>query len=108
MTTTIGDVLIIGLASWRVASLLAHERGPWDVFLRLRALAGVEHDATGSPFSWPETFFGKLLRCPWCLSPWTAALMAALWLAGGVGVVIVAVLAAAAVVVIVAEHVASR
>lgn len=106
--TTIGDVLVIGLAAFRVASLLAHESGPFDVFLRLRSLAGVEHTETGEPFSWPETFFGKLLRCPWCLSPWTAALMAALWLAGGIGAVIVAVLAAAAVVVIVAEHVASR
>lgn len=48
------------LAVWRVTHLLWGEDGPFDLFVRLRALAGAG-------------FFGKLLDCFYCLSLWIAA-----------------------------------
>jgi hypothetical protein len=53
--------LVLGiLAVWRVSHLLAAESGPWDVFGRLRRLAG-------------GGFWGSLLGCFYCLSLWIAA-----------------------------------
>ncbi|HEX8110736.1 MAG TPA: DUF1360 domain-containing protein [Kofleriaceae bacterium] len=78
--------LIIGcLAVWRVTHLVNAEDGPFDVVVRLRALAGAG-------------MAGKLMDCFYCLSLWVAipfALLledtlkdrALLWLAisGGAG-----------------------
>jgi hypothetical protein len=52
--------LVLGvLAVWRVTHLLTAESGPWDVFLRMRKVAG--------------RFSGTLLGCFYCLSLWVAA-----------------------------------
>jgi hypothetical protein len=52
--------LLLGiLCVWRVTHLLQAEDGPWDVFVRLRRLAG-------------EGFWGRLLDCFYCLSMWIA------------------------------------
>jgi hypothetical protein len=47
------------LATWRVAHLIAHEDGPFDMIVRLRARAG-------------EGVLGQLMDCPYCLSIWVA------------------------------------
>ena len=53
--------LILGtLAVWRITHLLNAEDGPWEVFVRLRRLAG-------------EGFLGQLIDCFYCLSVWIAA-----------------------------------
>jgi hypothetical protein len=50
--------LILGILSvWRITHLLYGEDGPWDIFVRLRKLAG-------------RSFWGKLLDCFYCLSLW--------------------------------------
>lgn len=52
--------LILGiLAVWRITHLLQAEDGPWDVFVRLRRLAG-------------RGFRAGLLDCFYCLSLWIA------------------------------------
>src|SRR5258708_39195656 len=48
------------LGVWRLTHLLNAEDGPWEVFVRLRGLAG--------PSIW-----GELLDCFHCLSLWVAA-----------------------------------
>lgn len=48
------------LATWRVAHLLAHEDGPWDAVLRLRAALG-------------NGVWGRLVDCFHCVSLWVAA-----------------------------------
>ncbi len=59
-----GYWLVLGiLCVWRVTHLLTAEDGPWDVFVRLRRLAG-----TG--------FWAALLDCFACLSLWVAAPLA--------------------------------
>jgi len=61
------EFIVAGLATWRLAHLLAHEDGPFDLILRLRARAGESH-------------WGRLMDCPYCLSLWFAV-PAAAWLA---------------------------
>jgi Protein of unknown function (DUF1360) len=50
-------------ATWRVAHLIAHEDGPGEVIVRLRARAG-------------DARLGSLLDCFFCLSIWVAAPLA--------------------------------
>lgn len=61
------ETVLAVLAVWRVAHLLARERGPWDLVSRLHAALA------GRPL-------GELLACPHCLGFWLALLPAA-WLA---------------------------
>jgi len=53
------------LATWRLTHLLAAEDGPWDSIASLRRALG-------------NSFFGKLMDCFYCLSPWVAAPVACL------------------------------
>lgn len=90
------EVVIIGLAGWRIAAAFCYERGPWDVFLVLRGLAGIAANPdTGEPAEWEDTFWASLLSCVWCLSVWTCGAMALLWLLSPVPVVVVAAAAVA-------------
>lgn len=57
------ELLVLALAAWRLAFMLVLERGPFDLFARLRA-------------RWP---LGGLLTCVYCASVWTAALLLLLW-----------------------------
>jgi len=61
-------LMVAMLATWRLSHLVAGEDGPFDLMARARRAAGSGH-------------FGRLLDCPYCLSLWFAAPMAA-WLAG--------------------------
>ena len=56
------------LATWRLSHLVAHEDGPFDAIVRLRARVG-------------NGMLGRLMDCPYCLSLWIAA-PAAFLLAG--------------------------
>lgn len=64
------ELMLAVLAVWRLAHLLAHERGPWDVVSKLHARAA------GTPLA-------ALLACPYCLGLWLA-LLPAVWWAGDV------------------------
>ena len=65
----ISNVLIIGLACWRLSSMLVHEDGPKDVLLNIRKRTGIEYDAMGKVTSYPSW---NPLYCVWCTSVWTA------------------------------------
>lgn len=93
-------VVLAILAAWRLTNLLRWEEGPAKVFIRLRELMGIQHDAEGVPVSWPESFPAKIFSCPRCLSVWVAGFIMPLvvwapwwswgWLgiAGGVSILI--------------------
>lgn len=72
------DLLILALATWRLSSLITYERGPlWGrmprgLFERIRGWAKIKHNAAGHPEMWPTTYFGELLTCVWCFSPYVA------------------------------------
>lgn len=99
----IATILILSLATWRLASLLYDEEGPWQVFNRVRGLFGIKHDEDG-PVKYPSTLFGDIFQCFWCVSLYTAAIMSAfvtlytgldwqewvlLWLASSTGAIVI-------------------
>lgn len=74
------ETLLIGMGGWRLAALASYERGPFDIFLRLRELIGFKHsDVTGEPVEWADNFLTGLVSCIWCASTWTIALMYGVW-----------------------------
>ena len=73
------EAVLIGLSAWRLSALISYERGPGDMFFRLREAIGFKHDDLGDPISWPETLLAKLVSCPWCLSLWAAAGFWVIW-----------------------------
>lgn len=62
------DLAVLALALWRITHLLARERGPLDVFERIRRAVGFEHDDEHNITAWPDTWAANLLSCVWCLS----------------------------------------
>lgn len=77
---------VIAFAVWRCAALLAYERGPLDVFVRLRTLVGITAGDDGTPLAWDDkNLLQGLLVCVWCNSIWLGALWAALWALWPVG-----------------------
>jgi hypothetical protein len=60
MQTNFYWLLVASLAVWRVSHLLTAEDGPWNIFVRLRALSH-------------SSFWTNLTGCFYCLSLWVAA-----------------------------------
>jgi len=67
----------LGLAAWRLASLLANEDGPWMIFKRLRQKA--EQWCNKYPFC-RELGLHDLVACEWCNSVWIGAGLTLLYL----------------------------
>jgi len=83
-------LIVLGLAAWRLSSLLVDEEGPFLIFLRLRLLIGVGYVvneqvvekedtidlAKNGDLNNYHTYFknelAKLLSCVWCTSVWVA------------------------------------
>jgi hypothetical protein len=74
----LAQALLIGLAAWRLASLLVNERGPYNMFVGFRERLGYEHDESGKPSAWPGGW-REVFSCVWCLAIWTSLLMWGLW-----------------------------
>lgn len=70
---------VYGLAAWRLASLLVNEKGPWNLFLRLRTWAGIEHDNQGRHTIIPDRFLAGVLSCVWCASVWVGMVLVLGW-----------------------------
>lgn len=64
------DLIVYGLATWRIASLFVNEVGPGHLFRKIRELCGIEHDADGNVTVIPDGFFPGVLSCVWCCSIW--------------------------------------
>lgn len=77
---TLTHFLIFSLATWRIASLLVQEDGPFRIFRRLREMTGIEHDDDGNVEMIPESFWADLLSCMWCTSIWVAFGWTIFWL----------------------------
>ena len=71
----IAYLIIAVLATYRLASLLMHEVGPGKILTKFRSLFGIIHDSMGHPHGYPETVFGKLFECYYCLSVWVGAIV---------------------------------
>jgi hypothetical protein len=68
------EILILILATYRIAHLLAEEAGPFDMFGWLREKAGVGFDDAGNLYGSNELARG--LMCLWCNSVWVGLALA--------------------------------
>jgi hypothetical protein len=64
MQINLVDLAVGSSAVWRITHLFHAEDGPWDLFARLRRLAG-------------QSVWGKMLDCFYCSSVWAAVPIAA-------------------------------
>ena len=71
------ELAIFALATWRLASLLAVEAGPLELFVKVRHLLGVRYDDHSIMYG--EHWLAKGVICVWCNSVWFGALWAILW-----------------------------
>jgi hypothetical protein len=69
--------IVLSLAVWRLSSLLVHEDGPFDIFLRFRHLTGVGYDEWSNVFGSNEV--SRVLTCLWCTSVWVGIALAVLY-----------------------------
>ena len=68
-------LLIVGtLATWRLTLLLVYESGPFDLFARLRATAGVHYNEFSQPVA--SNVVAQALTCHRCASVWVGGLVA--------------------------------
>lgn len=71
-------LFVLGLAAWRLSSLLVKEEGPFLIFERMRTKAGIIQD--GAEKIVTDRFFAQLLSCVWCTSVWVGGLLVLGWL----------------------------
>jgi hypothetical protein len=74
------NLSVLSLAVWRISSLFVEERGAFDIFLRIRRIAGIIHDSNHEPTEWPDKFFPNLLSCVRCASMWVSIGLFFFWL----------------------------
>ena len=91
--------IILGLATWRVSSLISAERGPYAIFDKLRDRAGIKY-INNEPVADSELAMG--MACVHCNSVWVGAFASVLWLILGEPIVWIAMplaLSAAAIII---------
>lgn len=99
--TPIISIIIIILATWRLSSFFSKlEDGPFNIFHKLRKIAGVRYDKNGDAYG--SNHFAKGLLCLWCNSVWFAIILVLLYyLLGTILMLIALPLAISAVVIII-------
>lgn len=81
-------ILILGLATWRGASLLASERGPYAMFEWVREKCGVRYtESHGQEIAVTNTELAKMISCPYCNSVWLGAIASILYITLGIAAV---------------------
>lgn len=69
--------VILSLATYRFASLLARENGPFDVFVKLRYILGARYDEHSNLIG--TTMLSRLILCVWCSSVWIALVLTVIY-----------------------------
>jgi hypothetical protein len=87
-TAHLFDVIIVGIAAWRIAHLLVLEDGPLSIFERIRTFIGLQPGPV-------QGFFPQLFSCMWCMTVWTALGAYLLWLLVPIIVAVVAAMSIA-------------
>jgi len=64
------EFIVLALATWRISSLLVDEPGPFRIFIRIRELTGITHDADDNVAMIPDGFLPGILSCILCCSFW--------------------------------------
>jgi len=98
---TITTFLYLSLAAWRLASLVANEDGPWQMFKRFRRIA--ECWCNKYKFC-SELGLHELVTCEWCNSVWIGAGLTLLYIWIGEAVLYLALPLAFSIVVIILKY----
>jgi hypothetical protein len=69
------DLLIRGLAVWRLSRMLVTEDGPYLLLYKLRKKTGIQYTVHGIAFTWPTW---NPLVCVLCTSVWVSMVIAVL------------------------------
>jgi len=72
--STIDRILLLGLITWRVTTLITVEEGPFEIFARLRDFVGVEYDEFSNCVG--KWVLPRALCCHWCASMWVGLITA--------------------------------
>jgi len=92
--------LVFALGVWRIANMLAKERGPYGVFERFRFMVGtyyltaderkivtyedfLEVPDTVTLYRIDSTELAKMIACVWCSTPWLSAVIVWAYLLSG-------------------------
>jgi hypothetical protein len=99
---TLTSFFYLSLAAWRLASLVANEDGPWQMFKRFRERAG----------QWCNNYrfcrelgLYELVTCEWCNSVWIGAILTGLYFWIGESILYVLLPLALSTIVIVIKYV---
>jgi hypothetical protein len=71
------EFLILGLAVWRLTSLIVNEDGPLYLFERFRYWVGVRRTEENVPYG--KNVIAEGLTCVWCASVWVSLLAIVLY-----------------------------
>jgi len=93
------QALIVGAASWRVASLFVQEEGPLGVFWRFRNRLGIDVDAIAP--AGVRGFLHELFSCVWCWSVYTTPVA---WVAYELAPIAVTIVAAMTVTILIQKR----
>lgn len=63
------NIIIVGLASFRLAMMIAEEEGPFSIFTRLRSMLGA-YDT--NQYGVPRSIWGRGISCPLCVGMYTS------------------------------------
>lgn len=69
------DLVVVGLASWRLAYLLVEESGPFDLIVNFRKAIGVNDVQQPGMLT-------RLFACVLCMSGWTTPALMLCWWSG--------------------------
>jgi hypothetical protein len=72
---TLVELIVFGLATWRISSMLVDEPGPFRMFIKLRGMFGITHDMDDNVLVVPDGFMPGVLSCIWCTSVWVGLFM---------------------------------
>lgn len=64
----LGWLVVLGLATWRLSSMLVFEYGPFGLFEGIRRVFGIKH-VEGRVVTMSHR---NVLSCVWCTSVWVA------------------------------------
>jgi hypothetical protein len=72
------DFVILALATWRIASLVAEEEGLFGWLEWVRNRIGVRYDEHS--YAYGENELADRMLCIWCSTPWIGAALTVLYL----------------------------
>lgn len=61
------ELLVVGLAAWRISRMLVTEQGPWNIFRRLREATGIKYYSHSNDI---VEGLDNPLACMYCTSVW--------------------------------------